>query len=117
MKTITLKEAFNEASKGKLDGCKRVHPHIDVGNGEGPRPMPEISVELKGGDWYDVGYCHLHADAALLAHCRNHFRELVKALEGILPHLESDLLCHDEWSDEITACQLAVIKANKVRTP
>lgn len=48
-------------------------------------------------------------EALELSHTR-----LLKAVKGILPHLQSDLDCHDAWTKEIEALEKAVEAAKRV---
>lgn len=114
MKIITLKEAYEKSSWGPLTGTKRVHPSVDVDNGDGPKPMSEISCEKEGGDWYDVAYVHSPNDAALLAHAYNTLQEMVAAIEHVLIASEDGGDMNDiDWN----MLRSALGKANEVESP
>ena len=101
MKTQTLNELLLLISPLPWSGDTRVHPAIDVGGGDGPTEMSEVSSEHGGGDWYDVAYCHNPHDARLAAHAANLLPELVAMLEEV-EHMVGDY--HEREGCPFTLC-------------
>jgi len=79
---------------------KRTHPHIDVGNGDGPLALPELSHEMTGGDWYDLGYFHTEQVADYAAHAMNLFPKVLAALQAV--HSDLDLGAVSGGSTELS---------------
>lgn len=83
MKTIPLAELLTLITPLPYSAI-RTHPSIDVGNGDGPQPMLEISSERTGGGWYDVAYVHAEPTRLYLAHAANVLPEFVSATRRLM---------------------------------
>lgn len=87
--TITLSEAFAKATKGPLRFPEGDSINLLAGN----EHDPEIVAVLEHNDFMGVQLLQESKhNAALLAHCFNHFQEVVSALESARELLmESDV--------------------------
>ncbi len=72
---------------------------------------------VPSGDCPECQGCCYPLDKAELE--RRVFPDLLAALRGIMPHLNSDLTAHESWAAEIAACQavLDTIREALARAP
>lgn len=116
MITITLKEAYAKATKGPLEVGRGLRIQQGGRHGNG-RILADTTHDPREGE---AGETRKY-DAALLAHCFNHFQEVVEALE-LAANQAAVLAAHipyesTEYRKDEAGFRALISKASKVKIP